>query len=177
MSGWETTDAPATGDAAHDTAPTDAWGSTAPEGEETETVEPSNEPKGKQYDVPALDPEEFTSKARDAGWNEKTAFNYAEFERLGGDSADYHASSKVYEWQDDFGDVAPEIPELERILFGGEFQMRQGEHINNLKDIEVSLEGPTKVVPVRTVSRSHSLTHFPTQSPTHSHSPTHSPTR
>ncbi|KAK5136145.1 hypothetical protein LTR08_003982 [Meristemomyces frigidus] len=146
MTDWNTNPEPAA--AAEGEAAT-PWGDNTPEGGEETAAETSNEPKGKQYDVPQLNPEEFKSKARDAGWAEKTAFNYDEFERLGGGDAEYHATSKVYEWQDDFGDVGPEVPELERILFGGEFQMRKGDHYKNLGEIPVTLEGPTKVDPVR----------------------------
>ena len=34
--------------------------------------------------------------------------------------------AKKYEWKDDYGDLAPEIPELEKELFGSELRMRKG---------------------------------------------------
>ncbi|KAK5114203.1 hypothetical protein LTR85_010268 [Meristemomyces frigidus] len=134
-------------------ATNDAWGSaTAAENgaEETveETTEETTEEKGKTYEVPTLNKDEFLAKARGAGWTETTAFNYADFEASGGNNGDWHAISKVYEWNDEYGDVGPEVPELERILFGGEHQMRKGQHYENI-DIPVTIEGPVKVDPVR----------------------------
>ena len=52
-----------------------------------------------------------------------------------------------------YGDVAPEVPELEKILFGGEFMMRRGEHLHNLTSIDVEIQGPVKVAPIRSVSQ------------------------
>ena len=46
----------------------------------------------------AAEKAEQLQKARDAGWTEKTAFDYDQFMRVGGDNADWHASSRVYEW-------------------------------------------------------------------------------
>lgn len=34
--------------------------------------------------------------------------------------------ARKYEWNDDYGDTAPEIPELEKELFGSELRMRPG---------------------------------------------------
>lgn len=93
-----------------------------------------------------------SAKAKDAGWTETTAFDYAAYEASGGNNADWRGAAKVYEWNDDFGDVAPAVPELEEILFGSEHQMRKGAHIDNISHIEVQLEGPVAVAPVRKVS-------------------------
>ena len=43
------------------------------------------------------------------------------------------------------------MPELESALFGSDFRGSQGEHLENL-DLEVTIEGPVKVAPVRQVS-------------------------
>ena len=90
---------------------------------------------------------EDLAKAREAGWTERTAFDYG-----GNDSGsgDWAGAAKVYEWSDSYGEVGPEVPELEKILFGGEFVMRRGDSINNL-ELEVHIEGPTKIAPVRKV--------------------------
>lgn len=126
-----------------DNAAGDAWGSGAETGDTANT----DITQGKKYEKIDLSKEEFLSKARDAGWTEKTAFNYDEYMRTGGEDRDWHGAAKVYEWKDEFGDVGPEVPELEKILFGGEFQMRKGAHTEHL-DLEVNIEGPVKIAPV-----------------------------
>jgi len=99
----------------------------------------------------ALSTDDYAAKARGAGWTEKTAFDYDQYNRTGGDSHNWAGSAKKYEWKDEYGDVGPEVPELEQLLFGGEFQMRKGAHFENL-DIKVTVEGPKEIVPIRKVS-------------------------
>lgn len=95
----------------------------------------------------------FLAKARDAGWSETTAFDYNAYQRSGGENApEWMANAKVYEWNDEFGDVGPEIPQLEDMLFGSEFQMKKGTSINNIFEFEVQIEGPVKIDPIRKVS-------------------------
>ncbi|KAK0802801.1 hypothetical protein LTR59_004903 [Friedmanniomyces endolithicus] len=96
----------------------------------------------------ALSTDDYAAKARGAGWTEKTAFDYDQYNRTGGDSHNWAGSAKKYEWKDEYGDVGPEVPELEQLLFGGEFQMRKGAHFENL-DIKVTVEGPKEIVPIR----------------------------
>lgn len=92
------------------------------------------------------------AKAREAGWSETTAFNYDEFTKQGGHSGEWQGMTGVYEWNDEYGDVAPELPELERMLYGTETRVVEGKHRDTLDDIEVVLEGATKVKPIQTVS-------------------------
>lgn len=96
---------------------------------------------------------EHEKRVKDAGWIETTAFNYEDFQRTDGDDADWHGAAQVYEWSDEYGDVGPEVPELEKMLFGGEFQMRRGEHLENL-ELHVEVEGPINPGMVRKVSTS-----------------------
>lgn len=84
-----------------------------------------------RFEALTLDKDEFLRRARAAGWTETTAFDYVEFQRQGGSNADWSGAARVYEWKDEYGDVGPAIPELEIALFGGEFQMRRGEHMSN----------------------------------------------
>ena len=110
------------------------------------------------FETPAVDPEKAAakaadlSKARDYGWNETTAFNYTQYQQVGGDYDDWLGAAKVYEWQDEYGDVAPEVPELEAALYGTEARVTEGGHRENLDEIEVTLEGPTKFSPIQKVS-------------------------
>jgi hypothetical protein len=119
----------------------DTWGAANTDAAEVTETAPAVE----------MTKEERLQKAKDRGWTEATAFDYDEFQRTGGHDADYHGAAKVYEWSGDYGDVGPQVPELENILFGGEFQMRKGEHVEVL-EVEVTLEGPSKVQPVAKVS-------------------------
>ena len=91
--------------------------------------------------------DDFGQKAREAGWTEKVAFDYQEYERTAADNIEWRGMAKVYEWKDEYGEVGPEIPELEKILFGGEFRMQEGSHRDAL-ELEVKSEGPTRVAPV-----------------------------
>ncbi|KAF2773871.1 DEAD-domain-containing protein [Teratosphaeria nubilosa] len=120
-----------------------AWGSGGDES--TEQTEHTTE----QHITKKLDNLQLTAKARDAGWTEKTAFDYDEYKRTGGDSRDWAGAAPVYEWHGEYGDVAPRVPELEGLLFGGEFQQRKGEHTQAL-EIEVNQEGPKRIQPIAT---------------------------
>lgn len=87
---------------------------------------------------------EYLQKAKEAGWIERTAYDYAADERDRRDDNGWFGAAKIYsvEWQDDFGEVGPEIPELEQILFRSEHQQHQGEHLHAL-EIPVTVEGPS----------------------------------
>lgn len=91
------------------------------------------------------------ARAREAGWTDRTAIDYDTVQGGGDSNADWNGAARVYEWSGEYGDVGPEVPELEEVLFGGDFVMRQGEHLANL-DLEVTVEGPTQIAPIREVS-------------------------
>lgn len=92
-------------------------------------------------------------RARDAGWIDRTAFDYDAFTNTADSMSTgaLAAAGQVYEWSEAYGEVGPEVPKLEKVLFGGEFTMRQGEHIENLEYL-VNTEGPVQVGPIREVS-------------------------
>lgn len=103
----------------------------------------------------------YLAKARDAGWNETTAFDYSAFQQSGGANAPaFAAAARVYEWTGDVGDVGPEVLELEHLLFGSEYQMKKGTSIQNITSFNVSLEGEVKIAPVRRVGPSRNLLQF-----------------
>lgn len=75
---------------------------------------------------------------REAGWSEPQAFDYANADAKPSDAAPLapaegteevpgwaHNAAK-YEWSEEYGDVGPEIPELEAQLFQSEFLNRRG---------------------------------------------------
>jgi ATP-dependent RNA helicase DDX3X len=90
---------------------------------------------------------EAIAKAREAGWTETTAFDYESFNRPAADG-EYDGQAQAYEWKDEYGDVGPEVPALERILFGNEFQLREGRHRGAIDSFEVIVEGPVKPQPI-----------------------------
>lgn len=62
----------------------------------------------------------------------------------------FYGDAAVYEWRGEYGDIGPSVPQLEDQLFGGDHVMRQGDHVENLQ-LEVTVEGPVKVTPIREV--------------------------
>lgn len=127
-----------------DAAAADPWGTT----DETPQA-------GQQEATPAaaeLDQEALRKRARDQGWTETTAFDYDSYQRQGGDNRDWFGAGAVYEWSDEYGEVAPRFEELEKILFGRDTHIEEGEHSNVLKEIEVFVDGPQRIAPVTKVS-------------------------
>jgi ATP-dependent RNA helicase DDX3X len=99
---------------------------------------------------------EDLARAKAAGWADPIPFDYVPAAPSGEGSGD-HASpawlsdAVVYAWDDDFGDVGPANPELEKALFGDDNLQRAGGAIEALS-FHVDITGPDKVLPVRTVS-------------------------
>jgi ATP-dependent RNA helicase DDX3X len=99
---------------------------------------------------------EDLARAKAAGWADPIPFDYVPAAPSGEGSGD-HASpawlsdAVVYAWEDDFGDVGPANPELEKALFGDDNLQRAGGAIQALS-FHVEITGPEKVLPVRTVS-------------------------
>ena len=99
---------------------------------------------------PAMDKEQDQANAREAGWVEQTKFDYGAYQASGGRDGEWFGESKRYEWKEEYGDVGPPVPELERTLFAGT-NNEQGEYFKNL-EFKVTVEGPMKIEPVRKVS-------------------------
>lgn len=99
-------------------------------------------------------------RARDAGWVETVPVDYnVQQSSRDDDLAHYLKNSAVYEWDDEYGDVGPEVPILEQDLFGGDFRVRQGQHMDKLQ-FEVTVEGPDRLQPARSVSASDLISFF-----------------
>lgn len=65
------------------------------------------------------------------GWAAQVEYDYAAYNapipRGGADDiTDWGHKAGRYEWNEEYGDVAPRIPELEKQLFNAEFQNRAG---------------------------------------------------
>ena len=138
---------------------------TAGAGDGVAVPQDSNDGHQDTFDTTALagalneaDEAAFKDKAHEAGWVGTIPVNYnVQQSNREDELAAYAASSAVYEWDDEYGDVGPEVPQLEEQLFNNAFRLRQGKHMANLQ-LEVTVEGPNKIHPVRSVSSHSSLT-------------------
>lgn len=85
------------------------------------------------------DKEEAETKAREHGYTAPIPYDYSTYEARGktegGDGGDMQAPASVgivtaqaarYEWQDEYGEIGPKIPELEAILFSDEHRQEAG---------------------------------------------------
>jgi len=96
------------------------------------------------------------ARAKEAGWNNQIPFQYETV--VGGtpaedetrDGAVWLSDAAIYEWDDEFGDVAPPNLELEKLLYEEQNLQRAGGAIKALS-FNVSIEGSTKIQPVRNV--------------------------
>lgn len=96
------------------------------------------EPKG-----PIRDEAKF-KQARDAGWVEPQAYDYTAASARHGEQAAPSSIEQVdaedmpgwmhqaakYEWHEDYGDIGPEVPELEAQLFKGDSRTRTGQFLD-----------------------------------------------
>ncbi|KAI1505001.1 P-loop containing nucleoside triphosphate hydrolase protein [Biscogniauxia marginata] len=82
-------------------------------------------------------------------WGEPTqrvAYNYEETD----EGRNWEGNARVYEWDGDEGEVGPEYPELENILFGApEDRDPQGIDFSKIALIKVTQEGLQRIEPIR----------------------------
>ncbi|KAK5663188.1 hypothetical protein OQA88_6605 [Cercophora sp. LCS_1] len=80
------------------------------------------------------------------GWIQPTAYDYSP-----DDPEQWESSARVYEWDGEEGEVGPEVPELEEMLFGkqdGRDQPAHGIDFTTITEIQVFQEGPTRIQPI-----------------------------
>lgn len=79
--------------------------------------------------------------AREKGWVEQQNFDYSATippqEQVtdnplstGTEVQGWMSRARKYEWQEEYGDLGPEIPELEAELFGSELRLKKGVDFN-----------------------------------------------
>ncbi|KAJ6157584.1 DEAD/DEAH box RNA helicase [Penicillium chermesinum] len=81
------------------------------------------------------------------GWNDPTPFDYTGFSTS--NTSDWAGNAARYEWKDEYGDVGPANPELEKQLFEVEFRSKPGERLRELNEtpvVNVESEQPLKPV-------------------------------
>ncbi|KAH7127070.1 P-loop containing nucleoside triphosphate hydrolase protein [Dendryphion nanum] len=95
--------------------------------------------------------QDVLAKVKELGWNDPVPFDYGDGQgrETGADRADvpWLGDAAVYAWDDDYGEVGPEVEALEKELFHDPNLMRVGHLIQAMKfDVEVVGH---KVYPVR----------------------------
>lgn len=103
-----------------------------------------------------VDKDEAATKAKEHGFVEPEAYDYKAYNQhaeaaLENKEPIWLAEAVRYEWEDEYGDVGPRIEALEKQLFHDENRMKAGANIHAY-EIEVTLEGPERVMPFLTVS-------------------------
>lgn len=78
---------------------------------------------------PAMNKEEAERKAREMGWVKPTPYDYASFHAVK-EAKDWAATATRYEWKDEYGDVGPAVPELEKQLFHNDYITRVGRKLH-----------------------------------------------
>ena len=122
---------------------------------------------GNDHTPPSI--EEGRALVRSCNWPEAVRYEYSVYNvkpdetdenKEGSEAKPLHEPPKEpdwlhnaakYEWDDTYGEIGPEVPELEEQLFHGEHLLSRGSDIQAL-EFEVKLEGPTPVRPIRHVS-------------------------
>ena len=103
---------------------------------------------------------EAAKEARDKGWVEPQEYDYSAAaapptgvaQAVDQGAPSWAHNAVKYEWQEDFGDVGPKIPELEEQLFRSEFLNRKGLKFDDLCAIKVTAEAEEKPAPISDVS-------------------------
>jgi hypothetical protein len=72
-------------------------------------------------------------------------------EKTSTQNVNWLGNARKYEWKDEYGEVGERIPELEEDLFNSMAMVREGQH-RQVLDIEVRVEGPERLQPIRKVS-------------------------
>jgi hypothetical protein len=111
-------------------------------------------PDGGPVSAPKPTREEDMARARAYDFPEQVPFDYATAnvsanEALG---LSWFSNAKVYEWNEDYGDVGPADPELEKELFHSQYHSEEGHQMSNLTYFTVEVEGAAEIEPVRRVS-------------------------
>ncbi|KAI5867575.1 P-loop containing nucleoside triphosphate hydrolase protein [Durotheca rogersii] len=80
-----------------------------------------------------------------SGWGDPVPYDYTESDV----NREWGSSAQVYEWDGEMGEVGPEIPELEKQLFGS-VEQREGAGLDfsAIAEINVTQEGITRIRPI-----------------------------
>ena len=106
------------------------------------------------------DKAEAAAKARAYGFVEPIKYDYTLYGVKTGNEADgeatslpnfsWAASAAKYEYDEEYGEIGPRIPQLEQQLFTGEHIVRTGRYVTKLH-FKVTVEGPVTIHPIANV--------------------------
>ncbi|RCI16613.1 hypothetical protein L249_2903 [Ophiocordyceps polyrhachis-furcata BCC 54312] len=84
------------------------------------------------------------------GWVTNQAIDYTSAANPG-EEATWDGNARIYEWNDEYGDIGPKFPELELELFGDPAARHEriGLDFQKIDQIEVQQEGPVKIDAIR----------------------------
>ncbi len=81
--------------------------------------------------------EALLHRVKEAKWATPQGFDYAKYnagpsesDQPQGDHSNWAANAAKYEWKDDYGDIGPEHEVLEKMLFGDEHKVQQGDEFS-----------------------------------------------
>ena len=91
-----------------------------------------------------LNNEEAMHRVKEAKWGDRQGYDYAKYTagpqdktstasitgQPQADTPDWAANAAKYEWAEEYGDIGPAHDELERMLFGDEHKMEQGDEFS-----------------------------------------------
>ncbi|KAH8662195.1 P-loop containing nucleoside triphosphate hydrolase protein [Xylariales sp. PMI_506] len=132
------------------------WGPEAPKQADAGTWGNGTEPNMAQAAVDHEEPKptapDLPFESRDAPvvpWAATTKYDYEVYNANTSGAGNWEGNSAVYQWDGEEGDIGPEHPELEKILFG-EPQDRdpQGPDFSKIDQIDVLQEGLTRINPI-----------------------------
>lgn len=78
---------------------------------------------------------EAAALAREKGWAEPQRYNYDAYNAASkddpaiADAETWGSNAAKYEWNEEYGDVGPPNPDLEKMLFRDDYIVREGEHM------------------------------------------------
>jgi ATP-dependent RNA helicase DDX3X len=93
-------------------------------------------------------------RARAYKWAEPKQYDYdvSGLDREHSLNLPWFSKAARYEWSDEYGDVAPRLPELEKELFSDLYITTQGERMDEYSKFNVVVQGPVEIAPAREVS-------------------------
>ncbi|KAH9884852.1 P-loop containing nucleoside triphosphate hydrolase protein [Xylariomycetidae sp. FL2044] len=145
MSAWDDNDASGWGDTSEmkaalpgDNTHANGWGDNSESESKAALLEANTQ------DEAVAEKKEYRSKPI-APWVEPTPNNYNETD----EGREWEGNARIYEWDGQEGDIGPEHPELENVLFGAPDERDpQGIDFRNIDVINVSQEGVQRIDPV-----------------------------
>ncbi|CAI0651613.1 unnamed protein product, partial [Colletotrichum noveboracense] len=101
--------------------------------------------------LPAASEKPVALDAEGKEWSKPETYNYEEMAQSGPiENGNWEGNAAIYEWDEEYGEVGPQHPELELMLFGDPATRRDhsGLDFTAISEVEVHQEGETRVNPI-----------------------------